>query len=32
MYGDHEHCMVDELAVVRCLSVLTFDVGWMNYV
>jgi hypothetical protein len=32
MYGDHEHCMVDELADVWCLFVLTFDVRWMNNV
>jgi hypothetical protein len=32
MYGDHEHCMVDELVDVCCLLVRTFDVWWMNYV
>jgi hypothetical protein len=32
MYGDHEHCMVDELVDVLYLLVLTFDVWWMNYV
>jgi hypothetical protein len=32
MHGDHEHCMVDEFAVVWCLLVLTFGIWWMNYV
>jgi hypothetical protein len=32
MYGDHEHCMVDELADVCYLLVLTFDVRWFNYI
>jgi hypothetical protein len=29
MYGDHEHCIVDEFAYVWCLSILTFDVCWI---
>jgi hypothetical protein len=32
MYGDHEHCLVDQHADVWCPLVLTFDVRWINYV
>jgi hypothetical protein len=32
MYGDNEHCMMDELADACCLLVLTFDVWLMSYV